>query len=349
MRPLRRIVCLLEGVVVPFGLAEGEDDGHGLVSDDLTEGHRFLAPGAFAVRSATEWERGLAERRVIVSAEERRARIAAGIARLAGESRLRLAETDPALLDEVAGLVEWPVVLMGTIDEHFMDLPPEVMRVTMRLNQRYFALAEADGAFARKFAFAANIEAADGGAAIVAGNERVLRARLADARHFWDLDRRTGLEARVPKLEHVTFHARLGSQGARVRRIVDLARAIAPAIGAPPALAERAALLAKADLVSGMVGEFPELQGVMGRYYAQNDGEPASVATRDPRALRAQGTGRRGADRAGLDRGRACGQARYARAVSSRSARSRPVRTTPMRCGAPRSASSASSARTGSG
>ena len=278
VRPLRRILCLLEGAVVSFGLAEGEDDGHGLVSDDLTEGHRFLAPGAFAVRSVAEWERGLAERRVIVSAEERRRRIAAGIARLAGENRLRLAETDPALLDEVAGLVEWPVVLMGTIDERFMDLPAEVMRVTMRLNQRYFALAEADGAFARKFAFAANIEAEDGGAAIIAGNERVLRARLADARHFWDLDRRTSLEARVPKLEHVTFHARLGSQGARVRRIVDLARAIAPAIGAPPALAERAALLAKADLVSGMVGEFPELQGVMGSYYAENDGEPESVA-----------------------------------------------------------------------
>ncbi|HUA76489.1 MAG TPA: glycine--tRNA ligase subunit beta, partial [Acetobacteraceae bacterium] len=176
------------------------------------------------------------------------------------------------------GLVEWPVPLLGTIDAAFMDLPPELMRVTMRLNQRYFALAEVDGAFAQKFAFVANIEAADGGAAIIAGNERVLRARLADARHFYDLDRRTSLEARVPKLDHVTFHARLGSQGARVRRIVDLTRMIAPSLGAPPALAERAALLAKADLVSGMVGEFPELQGVMGSYYALNDGEPESVA-----------------------------------------------------------------------
>ena len=278
VRPLRRILCLLDGTVVPFGLAEGEDDGHGLAAGDLTEGHRFHAPGAFPVRSVKEWEDGLRARRVIVSAEERQERIKDGIARLAEAARLRLAEDDPALLEEVAGLVEWPVPLLGTIDAAFMDLPPELMRVTMRLNQRYFALAEVDGAFARKFAFVANIEAADGGAAIIAGNERVLRARLADARHFWDLDRRTSLEARVPKLEHVTFHARLGSQGARVRRIVDLTRLIAPPLGAPPALAERAALLAKADLVSGMVGEFPELQGVMGSYYALNDGEPVSVA-----------------------------------------------------------------------
>ncbi len=279
VRPLRRILCLFDGEVVPFGLAEGEDDGHGLVAGNLTEGHRFLAPGAFPVRSAKEWEDGLRARRVIVSAEERQLCIEAGIARLAGEAQLRLAETDAALLEEVAGLVEWPVPLLGTIDAAFMDLPPELMRMTMRVNQRYFALAEPDGAFAGKFAFIANIEAKDGGAAIIAGNERVLRARLADARHFYDLDRRMPLAARVPKLEHVTFHAKLGSQGARGRRIVDLTRRIAPAIGAPPALAERAALLAKADLVSGMVGEFPELQGVMGSYYALNDGEPESVAT----------------------------------------------------------------------
>ena len=278
VRPLRRILCLFDGAVVPFTLAENGDDGHGLVSGDLTEGHRFHASGAFAVHSAKEWERTLKERRVLVSAEERQERIRAEIARLAERAQVRLAETDPALLAEVAGLVEWPVPLLGTIDAAFMDLPPEVMQVTMRLNQRYFALAKPDGGFAQKFAFVANIAAEDGGAAIIAGNERVLRARLADARHFWDLDRHMRLEARVPKLEHVTFHARLGSQGARVRRIVDLARAIAPAVKAPSALAERAAELAKADLVSGMVGEFPELQGVMGSYYALNDSEPESVA-----------------------------------------------------------------------
>ncbi len=277
VRPLRRILCVFDGAAVPFSLAENEDDGHGLAAGDLTEGHRFHAPGPFAVRSAREWEKGLRERRVIAAAAERQEQIAAGIARLAAQDQLRV-DPDPALLEEVAGLVEWPVPLRGTIDAAFMDLPPELMRVTMRVNQRYFALATPDGSFARAFAFVANIEAADGGAAIIAGNERVLRARLADARHFWDLDRRTSLEARVPKLEHVTFHARLGSQGARVRRIVDLTRPIARALAAPPALAERAARLAKADLVSGMVGEFPELQGVMGSYYARNDGEPESVA-----------------------------------------------------------------------
>ncbi len=280
VRPLRRILCLLDGAIVPFSLAEGNDDGHGLVSGNLTEGHRFHAPGAFAVASASDWEEGLRQRKVIADASERRTRIAARLARLATERDLprESAAGDTSLLDEVAGLAEWPVVLTGTIDESFMDLPPEVMRVTMRVNQRYFTFSDRNGSLSRTFAFVANIEAADGGAAIIAGNERVLRARLADARHFWDQDRRMRLEARLPRLEGVTFHARLGSQGARVRRIVDLVRVIAPAVGAPAELAARAAQLAKADLVSGMVGEFPELQGVMGSYYAANDGEPESVA-----------------------------------------------------------------------
>ncbi len=280
VRPLRRILCLLDGTIVPFSLAEGNDDGHGLVSGNLTEGHRFHAPGAFAIASASDWEGGLRQRKVIADASERRIRIAARLARLATEHDLprESAAGDTNLLDEVAGLAEWPVVLTGTIDESFMDLPPEVMRVTMRVNQRYFTFSDRNGSLSRTFAFVANIEAADGGAAIIAGNERVLRARLADARHFWDQDRRMRLEARLPRLEGVTFHARLGSQGARVRRIVDLVRVIAPAGSAPPELAVRAAQLAKADLVSGMVGEFPELQGVMGSYYAANDGEPESVA-----------------------------------------------------------------------
>jgi glycyl-tRNA synthetase beta chain len=159
-----------------------------------------------------------------------------------------------------------------------MDLPAEVMQVSMRVNQRYFALRDAAGRAAPQFAFVANIEAKDGGAAIVAGNERVLRARFADARHFWDLDRRQTLESRVPALDKVTFHAKLGSQGERVKRLQILARKIAPLVGADEALAVRAAKLAKADLVTGMVGEFPELQGVMGRYYALHHGEEASVA-----------------------------------------------------------------------
>jgi glycyl-tRNA synthetase beta chain len=185
---------------------------------------------------------------------------------------------DPGLLDEVTGLVEWPVPLIGAIDPAFMDLPAEVMQVSMRVNQRYFALRDAMGRAAPFFAFVANIEAGDGGNAIIAGNERVLRARFADARHFWDLDRRTQLVDRVAALDGITFHAKLGTQGARVRRIAALAQHLAPLVGADVAQAQRAALLAKADLTTGMVGEFPELQGVMGGYYAAHDGEDAAVA-----------------------------------------------------------------------
>ncbi|MGI4940822.1 MAG: glycine--tRNA ligase subunit beta [Janthinobacterium lividum] len=277
VRPLRRILCLLDGQVVPFGLAEGGDDGHGLRSSDETEGHRFHAPGAFVVSSFPEWHDGLRARRVIPAAGERRRLVQEGVAALAAAEGLQVVPDD-GLLDEVAGLVEWPVPLLGRIDQAYMDLPAEVMQVSMRVNQRYFALRTADGAAAARFAFAANIEAVDGGAAIVAGNERVLRARFSDARHFWDLDRRTRLADRVAALEGVTFHAKLGSQGARVRRIEALARQIAPHVGAEPDMAARAALLAKADLTAGMVGEFPELQGVMGGYYARYDGEDARVA-----------------------------------------------------------------------
>ena len=278
IRPLRRIICLLDGTVVPFNLREGrDDDGHGLASGNLTEGHRFHAPGAIAVNSCTDWEEKLAEHRVLVDATERRRRIAAGLAAEASARDLTVID-DPGLLEEVAGLVEWPVPLLGQIDPTFMDLPPEVRQVSMRVNQRYFALRCADGSPAPWFGFVANIEADDGGAAIIAGNQRVLRARFADARHFWDLDRRTSLAARAPQLDHITFHAKLGSQGERVRRLRKLARTLAPAVGADPDLAERAAQLAKADLLTGMVGEFPELQGVMGRYYALHDGEPSAVA-----------------------------------------------------------------------
>jgi glycyl-tRNA synthetase beta chain len=277
VRPLRRILCLLDGAVVPFDLREGDDEGHGLASGELTEGHRFLAPGTFAPRSLREWQAGLRERFVIADAGARRAAIATGLHELAAARDLVLVE-DEGLLDEVTGLVEWPVPLLGRIDAAFMDLPAEVMQVSMRVNQRYFALRDGAGAVAPFFAFVANIVPRDGGAATIAGNERVLRARFADARHFWDHDRQRSLESRVEALDHVTFHAKLGSQGERVRRIVRLAGFIAPLVGADVAAAERAALLAKADLTTGMVGEFPELQGVMGRYYARHDGEAAEVA-----------------------------------------------------------------------
>ena len=277
VRPLRRVLCLLGGRVVPFALADGADDGHGLVSGNETEGHRFHAPGAFTVASLADWQDGLRARRVIPDAGERRRLVAEGVAALAATEGLRVAPDD-GLLDEVAGLVEWPVPLLGRIDAAYMDLPPEVMQVSMRVNQRYFALRHPDGPPADRFAFAANIEALDGGRAIVAGNERVLRARFSDARHFWDLDRRTPLSERVAALDGVTFHAKLGSQGARVQRLVRLAEVIAPLVGADPTLARRAALLAKADLTTGMVSEFPELQGVMGGYYARHDGEDPRVA-----------------------------------------------------------------------
>lgn len=277
VRPLRRIVCLLDGEVVRFDLRDGADDGHGLASGGLTEGHRFHAPGAFAVSGAADWAAKLRDHRVLADAAERKRVIAEGIARIGAEKSITVVD-DPGLLDEVAGLVEWPVPLAGRIADEHMDLPPEVMRVSMRVNQRYFASRTANGDAAPWFVFAANINAEDGGAAIVAGNERVLRARFSDARHFWDLDRKARLESRVPSLDHVTYHAKLGTQGQRVSRLRRLADAIAPQVRAGEALADRAAELAKADLVSGMVSEFPELQGVMGRYYALHDHEDAYVA-----------------------------------------------------------------------
>jgi glycyl-tRNA synthetase beta chain len=275
VRPLRRIICLLDGAIVPFDLRDDGDDGHGLASGNLTEGHRFHAPGAFCVASAADWEEKLRVHRVLAAADGRQAIVARGLKALTNDAQ---PVNDPGLLDEVAGLVEWPVPLLGRIDRAFMDLPSEVRQVSMRVNQRYFAFRYPDGSAAPYFGFVANIEPADGGATSIAGNERVLRARFADARHFWDLDRKARLESRVPLLDHVTFHARLGSQGERVRRLERLAEEIAPMVGAGPALARDAARLAKADLVTGMVGEFPELQGVIGRYYALHDGEDPLVA-----------------------------------------------------------------------
>ncbi len=286
VRPLRRILCLLDGAVVAFDLAAEGDDGHGLRSGALTEGHRFMAPGAVAVAGAESWLATLRARFVEPDAAVRRSLVERGVAEVAAARGLSVVD-DAGLLDEVAGLVEWPVALLGRIGAEFMDLPAEVMQVSMRVNQRYFALRDAEGRPAPFFAFAANIVAADGGEAIVAGNERVLRARFSDARHFWDADRRVRLEDRVAALDGVTFHARLGSQGARVARIVALAGAVSDALAGDAAAsvrlvarrrAERAALLCKADLVTGMVGEFPELQGVMGGYYARHDGEDPRVA-----------------------------------------------------------------------
>ena len=199
---------------------------------------------------------------MIVDQAERRRLIREQAQKLAAAEGLRLRE-DEALLDEVTGLVEWPVVMLGSIDPAFMDVPAEVLVTAMRTHQKYFSLLDAEGRLAPRFVLVANTEAADGGKALVAGNERVLRARLSDAKFFWDEDRKRSLESRVPKLAERVFHAKLGSDLQRAERLAALARAIAPLCGADPASAERAAWHGKADLTTAMVGEFPEL-GVMG-------------------------------------------------------------------------------------
>ena len=280
VRPLRRIACLLDGHVVPFALARDGDDAHGLKASNLSEGHRFLAPGAFEILSGQQWQDELETRSVIVDMDSRRDMVRTGVARLADQHGITVVQDD-GLVDEVCGLVEYPVPLLGQIDAAFMDLPAEVMQVSMRINQRYFALRNPDGSAAPYFAFIGNLPFKDGGKLTTAGNERVLRARFADARHFWDLDRKTKLADRVPALAAVTFHAKLGTQAERAERISKLAGTVAQAMGldgAQIAQAERAGLLAKADLTTGMVGEFPELQGVMGGYYAAHDGEDKAVS-----------------------------------------------------------------------
>ncbi|MCB5945773.1 glycine--tRNA ligase subunit beta [Acidocella sp. KAb 2-4] len=281
VRPLRRVVCLLDGAVVPFSLGP-------VTSGDETEGHRMHGHGLVAVSSVAVWEEKLREHRVIVDQAERRRLIAEGMAEQAAALGLSVVP-DEALLDEVTGLVEWPVPLLGKIDGAFMALPPEVRELSMKINQKYFALRDAAGQPAPYFAFAANLEAPDGGAAIVAGNERVLRARLSDARHFWELDLKTELEFLLPRLDKITFHAKIGTQRARVRRIEELAAEIAELLGADGdelMSAQLAARWCKADLVTGMVGEFPELQGVMGGYYAAHGAEDDPLAQMVGQAIR---------------------------------------------------------------
>jgi len=271
VRPLHSILCVFDGAVVSFEV-------EGVSSGGETRGHRVHGPEAISVRTFAEYEHALAEARVVVRAGERRTRILEGARALCAAEGLELVE-DRGLLDEVAGLVEWPVPLLGAMDPKFLDLPGEVLTSAMRTHQKYFAVRDPKtGALAPRFVVVANLEADDGGAAIRAGNERVLTARLSDARFLWDQDRKATLEDRLPALDKITFFEGLGSVGDKARRVAALARELAPVVGAEPDLAERAGLLAKADLVTEMVGEFPELQGVMGRYYALEAGEPAEVA-----------------------------------------------------------------------
>ncbi len=268
VRPLHGVLCLFDGKAVD-GVAFGD-----VVAGESTAGHPFLASDPITVTDFADYQAKLEDARVLLDPTERRARILEQAQALAAEKDLSLKD-DPALLDEVAGLVEYPVALLGRIDPQFMDLPPEVLTTSMRKHQKYFALEDADGNLAPYFITVADTETPDGGAAIIAGNERVLRARLADARFFWDTDRQTRLDERVPALAEIVFHAKLGSLAEKMERVEALAGQIAGTNGEK---AGRAARLAKADLSTGMVGEFPDLQGLIGRYYALENGEAEDVA-----------------------------------------------------------------------
>ncbi|RCL85080.1 glycine--tRNA ligase subunit beta [Hyphomonas sp.] len=272
VRPLQRIVCVLDGKVVPF-----EVDG--ISSGDETEGHRVHGRGPFKVTFRKDYESQLSGAgHVKLTRDARREVILAGIEKVCAEAGLEWIE-DKGLLEEVVGLAEWPVVVLGDMDPAFLALPPEVIQLSMRTHQKYFAVNDkTTGKLAPNFILVANIEAADGGKKLAEGNSRVLSARLDDGRFFWEKDKATSLEEMAEKLSTIAFKAELGSLGDKVERVAALARELAPKVGADPDLAERAASLAKADLVSEMVGEFPELQGVMGRYYALEAGEPEAVA-----------------------------------------------------------------------
>jgi glycyl-tRNA synthetase beta chain len=270
IRPLTSVLCLFDGEVLPLPLDR-------IPVGRTTRGHRFLSPGVIRVASAADYLERLREARVVLDQDYRKATIHRRLEEAVATEGLSL-KPDPELLDEVTGLVEFPVVLMGAIDADFMTLPPEVLATAMRAHQKYFSCLQPDGTPAPRFLFVADNLATDGGRTIVAGNERVLRARLADARFFWDQDRRMPLESRVEALKDRVYHEKLGSVYNKVERMEKLAQWLAFYLHADPTRVGRAARLAKADLSTEMVGEFPDLQGVMGRYYALHDGEDERVA-----------------------------------------------------------------------
>lgn len=272
VRPIGRILCTFDGEVVPFEI-------EGIKSGNITEGHRVMGRGPCLVRRFDDYSDVLKNKgRVILDREERKETILTDAKQLCAAQNLELVD-DIGLLEEVAGLAEYPVVIMGDMDRSFLDLPPEVIKLSMRTHQKYFAVRDpAKDGLAPKFIVVANLEAADGGKKIAEGNSRVLSARLNDARFFWDNDRKVSLESRFEKLGNIVFHEKLGTVKDKATRVMALAKELAPKVGADPALAERAAKLAKCDLVSDMVGEFAELEGVMGRYYATLQKEPQAVA-----------------------------------------------------------------------
>jgi glycyl-tRNA synthetase beta chain len=274
VRPLHSIVCTFDGEIVPFTI-------EGIASGNETRGHRFMAPAAFAVRRFEDYAARLRNAFVMVDSSERAETIRAEADNLAFAQGFEVVQ-DEALIAETAGLAEWPVVLMGSFDAGFLDLPPEVIATSLRSHQKCFSMrrrgAGEGEALANRYLLVANLIAADGGKHIVAGNNRVIAARLSDARFFWDQDRKTRLEDLLPQLEGITFHGKLGNQRERVERLESLAGEIAAAIGADVEQAKLAARLCKTDLVTGMVGEFPELQGLMGYYYALAEGHDPAVA-----------------------------------------------------------------------
>ncbi|WP_400082379.1 glycine--tRNA ligase subunit beta [Yoonia sp. R78084] len=277
VRPLHSILCILSdeagAQIVPL-------DVDGITSGNTTRGHRFLSPGAFSVTNFDDYEAKLKRAKVILRADERAEAIWHDATHQAFALGLEVVE-DRGLLAEVAGLVEWPVVLLGQIDDAFLGLPPEVLQTSMKEHQKFFSVRNPKTGRIERFVTVANMETADNGATILAGNQKVLSARLSDAKFFWENDLRTverqGMKAWTDQLANVTFHAKLGSQAERIERIAALAREIAPHVGAKPDLAEEAARIAKADLASEMVYEFPELQGLMGQYYAKAAGHDDGV------------------------------------------------------------------------
>ncbi|MBR1145466.1 glycine--tRNA ligase subunit beta [Bradyrhizobium sp. AUGA SZCCT0431] len=293
----------LHSIIATFGPETEEPDVvkfsiDGIEAGQTTFGHRFLAPSAISVRRFEDYEAKLKAAKVVLDPQARKDIILADAKQLAFAQGFELVE-DQVLLDEVSGLVEWPVVLMGSFDQEFLSIPGEVIRATIRNNQKCFVVSDPKtGKLTNKFILTANIEATDGGKAIIAGNERVIRARLSDAKFFYETDLKTKLEERLSKFENIVFHEKLGTQGERIKRIERLSAEIAPLVGADVEKAKRAAHLAKSDLLTEVVGEFPELQGLMGKYYALAQGEDASVAAASEEHYKPQGP----ADRVPTDR-----------------------------------------------
>jgi glycyl-tRNA synthetase beta chain len=284
----------LHSIIATFGPETEEPDVvkfsvDGIETGQTTFGHRFMAPSAISVRRFEDYEAKLKAAKVVLDPQARKDIILADAKELAFAQGFELVE-DEVLADEVAGLVEWPVALMGSFDKEFLSIPGEVIRATIRNNQKCFVVSDPKtGKLTNKFILTANIEASDGGKTIIGGNERVIRARLSDAKFFYETDLKTKLEARLPKFEQIVFHEKLGTQAERIKRIERLAAEIAPLVGADVEKAKRAAHLAKADLLAEVVGEFPELQGLMGKYYALAQGEDASVAAASEEHYKPQG------------------------------------------------------------